>query len=195
MDIWYKNNMGGLQRLHGRLLRTCRSRLVKLYVLTQSQQEEILSKIEDAWIEDKISGFECSSAPGTEEYETSFVNYVAYQILPNKAIDYFRAKKNHQTDNVDDLMEETVLAALGEATPDPASLHEFSQLREILRQCAAQLSDTLKQVYDLYIKDHTQQEIAEVLAIKLGTVKSRTSEMVKKLAHCVNPQRGNFGRS
>ena len=123
------------------------------------------------------------------------MNYVTYQILPNKAIDYFRAKKNHQTDNVDDLIEETILAALGDATPDPASLHESAQLQEILRCCASQLSDTLKQVYDLYIKDHTQQEIAEALAIKLGTVKSRTSEMVKKLADCVNPQRGNFGRS
>jgi len=195
LDNWYKNNEGGLQRLHSRLLRTCRSRLVKLYVLTHTQQEEILVKIEDAWIEGKISGFECLSAPGTEEYETSFVNYVAYQILPNKAIDYFRAKKNHRADNVDDLMEETVLSALGDANPDPASLHESSQLREILRQCATQLSDTLKQVYDLYIKDHTQQEISDVLAIKLGTVKSRTSEMVRKLAECVNPQRDNFRRS
>jgi hypothetical protein len=83
LDNWYKHNEGALRRLYNRLRRTCRARLVKLYVLTVSQQDEILDKIEDAWLEGRISGFISESSPGTEEYETSFVNYVAYQVLPN----------------------------------------------------------------------------------------------------------------
>jgi DNA-directed RNA polymerase specialized sigma24 family protein len=84
---------------------------------------------------------------------------------------------------------------LGESSPDPFHLHESSQLHAILKRCASQLSETLKQVYNLYITDQSQQEIAQSLEIKLGTVKSRTSEMIRKLGECVHPQRGNQGRS
>lgn len=194
LDNWYKDNRGGLSRLYQRLRRTCRARLVKLYVLTMSQQEEILDKVEDAWFEGKISGFECSSAPGTEEYETSFVNYVAYHVLPYKAVDYFRAKKNLQAENYDDLIEGTVLNILGDVSADPASIQETSQLHEVLKRCAEHLSDTLRQVYNLYIKDNSQQEIADHLSIKLGTVKSRTSEMIRKLGECVHAHSGSLGR-
>ncbi len=113
-----------------------------------------------------------------------------YAIATNQAIDALRRVKRRHERTVDSL-------PAGEDGPDARSLFDLLATREIdpaanaegvelaaqVRQSVDQLPDLLRQAVILaYFQGLKYQEIADVLEIPLGTVKSRLNAAMTKLA-------------
>jgi RNA polymerase sigma-70 factor (ECF subfamily) len=84
--------------------------------------------------------------------------------------------------------EEEDLAALAESpAPGPQKLAELAQSRRCIDSCLAKLSKLHREVLSLRITgpEFKEQEVAKLLGVPLGTVKSRTSIALRALAACV----------
>jgi RNA polymerase sigma factor (sigma-70 family) len=74
-----------------------------------------------------------------------------------------------------------------EANPGPESAIEDRQARDALRGAVAKLPLELGELYSLRTQGMSYAEMAEVLGIPLGTVKSRMHELVKQLREEMHP--------
>jgi RNA polymerase sigma-70 factor, ECF subfamily len=105
-----------------------------------------------------------------------------YKIGRNLALNRLRSRRRG---------DEAVAAAAAEARPDPAqpamvapAADERVESRErdaALAKAVAALPPTLAEVYQLRVSGMSYEEIAFTLGVPLGTVKSRTHEMVSRL--------------
>jgi RNA polymerase sigma-70 factor, ECF subfamily len=69
-----------------------------------------------------------------------------------------------------------------EATPSPLEQASLGERSQVIRQALAQLSEAERQVLEIaYYEGLSQSEIAERLAIPLGTVKTRSRQGLIKL--------------
>jgi RNA polymerase sigma-70 factor (ECF subfamily) len=72
-------------------------------------------------------------------------------------------------------------AGIEESAPLADRLLEQRQVAERLQHAVARLPHALAEVYRLRASGMSYEEVADVLALPLGTVKSRMHEMVKRL--------------
>lgn len=105
--------------------------------------------------------------------EANFATWL-YRLTSNAAIDYLRRQKKQRGDlSLDD--EELGLDAVDTA-PGPQDAAEGAELRSAVSEGLRRLGEDHRQVLVLReIQGLSYEEIAEVLALDLGTVKSRIS--------------------
>jgi RNA polymerase sigma-70 factor, ECF subfamily len=113
-----------------------------------------------------------------------------YTIATNQAIDAMR-RRNRRIDNRADplvvgedgqIEGRPLLEILQTTDIGPVAQAELTELRGLVREAVDQLPDMLRQVIVLaYFQGLRYQEIAEILDIPLGTVKSRLHAAVAKL--------------
>ena len=111
-----------------------------------------------------------------------------YTIATNQAIDAMRRNKRHrqpslnhrppsERENAPELIE-----MLASSELDPAESFEKKQLREHVRAAVEQLPETLSSVVNLVVyQGFKYREVAEMLSIPIGTVKSRMHTAVQRL--------------
>ncbi len=116
-----------------------------------------------------------------------------YRIALNAAVDFLRKKKSRPADSLDDARYSQ--AGVEPVSKDPASDPEKvlvrSDNRRALREAIARLSDKLRSVIVLHdVEGLSQEEVAEILQVPIGTVKSRASRARMELRHLLSKQLG-----
>jgi RNA polymerase sigma-70 factor, ECF subfamily len=102
-------------------------------------------------------------------------------IVRNRALDHLRRVDTQETEWSDALDD---LVASGE--PDPETLSAVSLEARRLDGCMQQLEAAQRQAVALaYLRDQSHSEIAETLAVPLGTIKSWIRRGLAKLKTCL----------
>lgn len=104
-----------------------------------------------------------------------------YQVARNQCLNRLRSRRRGERalHAVEDLQPTT-------ASPPDAAL-EARQTAERLQQAVARLPAGLAEVYTLRARGLSYEELAQVLAVPVGTVKSRIHEMVRRLREEMTP--------
>ncbi|MGA2619371.1 MAG: sigma-70 family RNA polymerase sigma factor [Thermoguttaceae bacterium] len=119
-----------------------------------------------------------------------------YAVATNQAIDYQRRQVRHRMASLDRRMggkpgdEATgpLAEVFGSCEPGPVEESEFSEQRETIRRAVDDLPEQTKQVVLLvYFQGLKYREAADILAIPVGTVKSRLHTAIQKLGHTLTP--------
>jgi RNA polymerase sigma-70 factor, ECF subfamily len=118
-----------------------------------------------------------------------------YAIATNQAIDALRRLGRHasvsleQTEAEADGERRGLIELLEAREADPFDNVDAAETREMVRACINRLPDFMKQVVLLaYFQGLKYQEIAEILEIPLGTVKSRLHAALVKLTEIWNSE-------
>jgi RNA polymerase sigma-70 factor, ECF subfamily len=102
-------------------------------------------------------------------------------IVRNRALDHLRRVNSQETEWSDALDD---LVATGD--PDPETLTGVSLQARLLAGCMQQLEPAQRQAVALaYLRDQSHSEIAEVLTVPLGTIKSWIRRGLAKLKTCL----------
>lgn len=116
-----------------------------------------------------------------------------YRIAVNSAIDFLRKRKSRPADSLDD----DKFADIGfepvshDASADPEKVVVRSEQAQTLRKAIASLSTKLKSALILHdVEGLSQEEVAEILNVPLGTVKSRVSRARIELRNLLRKQVG-----
>lgn len=112
-----------------------------------------------------------------------------YTIATHQAIDALRRNNRHQALSLDQTQEDvgdgdvrSLIELLEARGPGPLDLAQGEERRERVRASVEQLPDFLRQVVLLaYYQGLKYREIADILAIPVGTVKSRLHAALVKL--------------
>lgn len=148
-----------------------------------SNPDDAVDIAQDAFVKaySKLGSFDASSA-----FYTWF-----YRIAINTAIDYLRKRKSRPTDSLED----EKFTAVGyepistDLRADPLSVATVSEQKAVLRSAIDRLSRKLKPVLVLHdIEGLSQDEVAEILQIPVGTVKSRISRARSELRELLKGQ-------
>lgn len=117
-----------------------------------------------------------------------------YRIAVNTAIDYLRKRKSRPTDSLEDekFTEIGFEPASKDVRTDPERVATASEQKTILRNAIDRLSYKLRAVLVLHdIEGLSQEEVAEILKIPVGTVKSRVSRARAELRSLLERQLGD----
>ncbi len=148
-----------------------------------SNPDDALDVTQEAFVKayTKLRGFDANSA---------FYTWL-YRIAVNTAIDSLRRKKSKPTDSLDD----SKFSQTGFEPPskdpktDPLKVATAREQADMLRSAISKLSDKLKSVLVLYdVEGLSQDEVAEILKIPVGTVKSRVSRARAELREILREQ-------
>ncbi len=119
----------------------------------------------------------------------NFQNWLL-QIAKNVCIDYYRKhhKKNKELRRVENIEE------MNHVSYDSSHHDPSSDLKEIFSRCMEKLSDKQRMIFVMKHYNHLQyKEIAEILNIALGTVKSLHFKAVRNLRTLMSPYMGRMG--
>ena len=110
-----------------------------------------------------------------------------YTIATNKARDILRSQSRRPTVNFSSTEENDELSSIWDnlmrEEETPVDVLEREQTRDIVRNIVAEMPENLREMLILaYFKHMPYKEIAEMLDIPLGTVKSRLHTAVNKFA-------------
>jgi RNA polymerase sigma-70 factor (ECF subfamily) len=112
-----------------------------------------------------------------------------YAIATHQAVDALRKAGRHPTISLDQRVEGgesdpgSLIELLTSDLPGPLSQMQEEERREWVKASIARLPDALRQTLILaYYQDLKYREIAEILKIPVGTVKSRLHAALNKLA-------------
>jgi RNA polymerase sigma-70 factor (ECF subfamily) len=119
----------------------------------------------------------------------NFQNWLL-QIAKNICIDYYR--KHHKKNN--ELRREENIEEMNHASHDSSHYDPSSDLKEVFSRCMEKLSDKQRMIFVMKHYNHLQyNEIAEILNIALGTVKSLHFKAVRNLRTLMSPYMGRMG--
>ena len=119
----------------------------------------------------------------------NFQNWLL-QLAKNICIDYYR--KHHKRDN--ELRREENIEKVNQTSHESSHHDPSSDLKEIFSRCLAKLSDKQRMIFAM--KHYNQlhySEIAQILNIALGTVKSLHFKAVRNLRTLMSPYMGRMG--
>ena len=112
------------------------------------------------------------------------------QIAKNICIDYYR--KHHKKNN--ELRREENIEEMNHGSNDSSHHDPSSDLKEIFSRCLEKLSDKQRMIFVMKHYNHLHyNEIAQVLNIALGTVKSLHFKAVRSLRTHMSPYMGRMG--
>ncbi len=110
-----------------------------------------------------------------------------YAIASNKAIDYMRRNRRHQIGSLNtpapnSEKEESMIQRLASDEPIPDSIAISKETGERVREAVKQLNEPTQELLHLaFYQGLKYADIAEILQIPLGTVKSRVFTAIRKL--------------
>ena len=123
--------------------------------------------------------------------EASFSTWL-YRLASNACVDLLRKEGRHQAAAGPSLNDEEVVLELPDEAPTPHALAEQAELREQIEAGLASLPEEYRTVLVLReIHQQSYDEIAEILSLDLGTVKSRINRGRKRLRKFLL-ESGNF---
>lgn len=123
--------------------------------------------------------------------DSSFSTWL-YRLASNACIDLLRREGRHKAAAGPSLNDEDASVEIADSTPSPQSLAERAELREQIEEGLAALPADYRHVLVLReIHQRSYQEIADILSLDLGTVKSRISRGRKQLRKFLL-ESGNF---
>ncbi len=117
-----------------------------------------------------------------------------YRIAVNTAIDFLRRRKSRPADSLDDERFTTVGFEPASRNPrtNPERVALLAEQRTALRASIGRLSDKLRAVLVLHdVEGLSQEEVADILKIPVGTVKSRVSRARAELRDLLSKQLGD----
>lgn len=118
-------------------------------------------------------------AIGSFKGESSFSTWV-YRITMNTCLDELRRRKNKQSASLDDLLDEGWAPADDRSSPEKHAMR--AETARTLRQTIQELPEDMRAAVVLRdIQGYTYEEIAQILDINVGTIKSRISRGREKL--------------
>jgi len=118
-----------------------------------------------------------------------------YRIAINTAIDFLRKRKSRPVESLDDekFTELGIEPVSRDLAADPEAVAVRSEQARMLRKAISSLSDKLKTVIVLHdVEGLSQEEVAEILKIPVGTVKSRVSRARGELRYLLRRQMGEL---
>ena len=119
----------------------------------------------------------------------NFQNWLL-QIAKNICIDYYR--KHRKNDN--EMRQEENIEAMEHAPHDSSHHDPTSDLKEIFSRCLEKLSEKQRMIFVMKHYNHLHySEIAQILNIALGTVKSLHFKAVRNLRTLMSPYMGRMG--
>jgi RNA polymerase sigma-70 factor (ECF subfamily) len=116
-----------------------------------------------------------------------------YRIAVNTAIDFLRKRKSRPTDSLDDekFTEVGFEPESKDRTIDPQDMAAQREQARILRKAISSLSPKLRSVMILHdVEGLSQEEVADILKIPVGTVKSRVSRARAELRRILGKMMG-----
>jgi len=133
----------------------------------------------------KLSSFDSASALYTW----------LYRIAINTAIDHLRKRKSRRTESLDDdkYTEVGYEPMSRDPSADPDRMLIKSEQQRALRKAISSLSDKLRSVAVLHdVEGLSQEEVAQILKVPIGTVKSRVSRARAELRRILDSQLGEL---
>jgi len=119
----------------------------------------------------------------------NFQNWLL-QLAKNICIDYYR--KHRKRDN--ELRREENIEEMNHAHNHSSHHDPSSDLKEIFSRCLEKLSDKQRMIFVMKHYNHLHySEIAQILNIALGTVKSLHFKAVRNLRTLISPYMGRMG--
>ncbi len=117
------------------------------------------------------------------------------RVARNHLVDHYRrTRKDRVTSSLDD--DSTPLPKLPSTRPAPTASVESRERRELLQMALDQMSPDLREAVVLRdLQDLDYQEIAQVLGVPQGTVKSRINRGRLELARVIKRMEGMRGRA
>jgi RNA polymerase sigma-70 factor (ECF subfamily) len=121
---------------------------------------------------------------------------IAFNLSRNR-YGYFFRRHRHETDSLDCATsgEEKVSLAdlVASDVPDPARAAAHEELSTHVALCMRMLSAQQREILTLRnLRDHSYEEIAEILGVGMGTVKSRIARGRKNLRRLLSKTYGDF---
>jgi RNA polymerase sigma-70 factor (ECF subfamily) len=103
-------------------------------------------------------------------------------IARNKVLMAMRSRPNAKYDDIDDYAD-----TIDSEVPDGYAILAEKQTRELIQRCIQRLSEKHREcIHMTHFEDMSMPEVASVLGIPEGTVKSRLSHARTQLAACVS---------
>lgn len=151
-----------------------------------SNPDDAVDITQDAFVKAyaKLQSFDAGSA---------FYTWL-YRIAINSAIDFLRRRKSRPTDSLDDekFTEIGFEPASKDMRTDPLRVATLHEQTRTLREAIGRLSEKLRSVLVLHdIEGLSQEEVAEILGVPVGTVKSRVSRARAELKTLLDRQLGD----
>lgn len=117
-----------------------------------------------------------------------------YRIAVNTAIDFLRKRKSRPADSLDDdkFSEMGFEPVSNDVGADPVSVLHTNEQQRMLKRAISSLSEKLRTVIVLHdVEGLSQEEVAEILKVPVGTVKSRVSRGRAELRSLLRKQIGD----
>lgn len=178
-----------LMDLIDRIAQRDEAALKALYELTARKLYGLSLRVlgSPAWAEDALQESFLQIWRGAGDYRATLSPPMAWLglIVRSRSLDSLRrraAERTHLTQDMDDNLADT----LAGDSPDPLDTSLASQQAWALHQCLAQLENKQREVISLaYLRDLSHGELAERLALPLGTVKTWIRRGLDKLRDCM----------
>lgn len=162
--------------------------LRSLYDLTSSKLFGVALRIlvKREWAEEALQDAFVSIWRNAGDYRESLAAPMTWMaaIVRNRALDVLRRQKTSAAGQTE--WSESLDEVLAGPDPDPADTALLSQEARRLAICMGRLDANQRQAVALaYMRDQSHSEIADVLKVPLGTVKSWVRRGLEKLKTCM----------
>lgn len=179
--------IGGDVEAFGLLVNKYQDRIYSAVHNYVSNPDDAIDIAQEAFVKaySKLRSFDSSSA---------FYTWL-YRIAVNTAIDHLRKRKSRPTDSLEDekFTEVGFEPVSTDMRTDPERAATASEQKAVLRNAIDQLSDKLRSVLVLHdVEGLSQEEVAEILKIPVGTVKSRVSRARAELRGLLEKRLGDI---
>ncbi len=128
--------------------------------------------------------------------DAKFATWI-YRIVTNVYLDERKRSKAHRTISLDDaieLDENSVTRQIEDAGPTPDEIVQSKERLRVLQRAISALPDYQRIIVTLYHTQHrTYEEIADILNLPIGTVKSRLNRARLALAEILESEPELFG--